>query len=160
MLSHSGLLGLAHRLLNVEPLPFGCISTEDCELMQIETVQEGRPCSRMPTLGQLTVYCSPQVTRVHLTADAIPLGLCIAGQQVSQLLVRLSDRLVVSLLGLLEHLLSQLNLRAVTSTVVETDLKIPRLPGDSSMPWTVSQQPWRALGTSWAAPSVQSVKGL
>ncbi len=33
MLSHSGPLGLVHRLLNVELLPFGCISTEDCELM-------------------------------------------------------------------------------------------------------------------------------
>ena len=33
MLSHSSPLGLAHRLLNVELLPFGCISTEDCELM-------------------------------------------------------------------------------------------------------------------------------
>ncbi len=33
MLSHSGPLGLAHRLLNIELLPFGCISTEDCELM-------------------------------------------------------------------------------------------------------------------------------
>ncbi len=33
MLSHSGPLGLAHRLLNEKPLPFGCVSTEDCELM-------------------------------------------------------------------------------------------------------------------------------
>jgi hypothetical protein len=33
MLSHSGPLGLVHHLLNVEPLPFGCVSTEDCELM-------------------------------------------------------------------------------------------------------------------------------
>jgi hypothetical protein len=33
MLSHSSPLGLAHCLLNVEPLPFGCISTKDCELM-------------------------------------------------------------------------------------------------------------------------------
>ncbi len=33
MLSHSGPLGLVHHLLNVELLPFGCISTEDCELM-------------------------------------------------------------------------------------------------------------------------------
>jgi hypothetical protein len=33
MLLHSGPLGLAHRLLNVEPLSFGCVSTEDCELM-------------------------------------------------------------------------------------------------------------------------------
>jgi hypothetical protein len=48
---------------------------------------------------------------VHLMADAIPLGLCVAGQQVPQfLLVQLGDCLVVSLLGLLEHLLSLLNL--------------------------------------------------
>jgi hypothetical protein len=33
MLSHSGPLGLAHCLLNVEPLPFGSVSTEDCERM-------------------------------------------------------------------------------------------------------------------------------
>ncbi len=33
MLLHSGPLGLAHRLLNVELLPFGCVSTEDYELM-------------------------------------------------------------------------------------------------------------------------------
>ncbi len=54
--------------------------------------------------------CSPRVTLVHLVADAIPLGLCVAGQQDPQLLVRLGDCLVVSLLGLLEHLLSLLNL--------------------------------------------------
>jgi hypothetical protein len=47
---------------------------------------------------------------VHLTADTIPLGLCIAGQQVPQLLVQLGDCLVLSLLSLLEHLLSLLNL--------------------------------------------------
>jgi hypothetical protein len=33
MLLHSGPPGLAHCLLNVEPVPFGSISTEDCELM-------------------------------------------------------------------------------------------------------------------------------
>jgi hypothetical protein len=33
MLSHSGPLGLAHCLLNVEQLPFGWVSTEDRELM-------------------------------------------------------------------------------------------------------------------------------
>jgi hypothetical protein len=33
MPSHSGPLGLAHCLLNVEPLPFGCISTKDYERM-------------------------------------------------------------------------------------------------------------------------------
>jgi hypothetical protein len=110
MLSHSGPLGLAHRLLNVEPLPSGCISTEDCELMQLKTVQEGHPRSRMPTFVHLTIYCSPRVKLVHLAADAIPLGLCVSGQQVPQLLVRLGDCLVLGILGFLEHLLGLLNL--------------------------------------------------
>ncbi len=43
-------------------------------------------------------------------ADVIPLGLCVAEQQVPQLLIRLGDCLVVSLLGFLEHLGSLLNL--------------------------------------------------
>ena len=64
----------------------------------------------MPTFGHLTNHCSPQATLVHLAADAIPLGLCVAGQQVPQLLVRLGNCLVVSLLGFLEHLLGLLNL--------------------------------------------------
>ncbi len=64
----------------------------------------------MPTFGHLTINCSPQVTLVHLAADAISLGLCVAGQQVPQLLVQLSNCLVVSLLGFLEHLLGLLNL--------------------------------------------------
>jgi hypothetical protein len=64
----------------------------------------------MPTFGHLTIYSSPQVTLVHLAADTIPLGLCITGQEVPQLLVRLGDCLVVSLLGFLKHLLSLLNL--------------------------------------------------
>ncbi len=110
MLLHSGPLGLAHCLLNIEPLPFCCVSTEDCELMQLEIVQEGRPGSRTPTFSHFTIYCSLQVTLVHLAADAIPLGLCVAGQQVPQMLVRLSNCLVVSLLGFLEHLLGLLNL--------------------------------------------------
>jgi hypothetical protein len=50
---------------------------------------------------------------MYLAADAIPLGLCITGQQVPQLLVQLSNCLVVSFLGLLEHLLSLLNLHLV-----------------------------------------------
>ncbi len=50
---------------------------------------------------------------VHLGADAIPLRLCIAGQQVPQLLVRLGDCLVMSLLGFLEHLNSLHNLHLV-----------------------------------------------
>ncbi len=110
---HRGPLGLAHCLLNVEPLPFGCISTEDCELMQLKTVSDGHPRSWTPTFGHLTIYCSPRVTLVHLAADAIPFGLCITAQQVPQLLVRLGNCLVTSLLGFLEHLLSLLNLHLV-----------------------------------------------
>ncbi len=54
---------------------------------------------------------------VHLAADAIPLGLCVARQQVPQLLVRLGDCLVVSLLGFLEHLLGLLNLHLARRTI-------------------------------------------
>ncbi len=63
-----------------------------------------------PTFGYLTVNSSPRAVLMHLAADAIPLGLCITGQEISQFPVRLGDCLVVSLLGFLEHLLSQLNL--------------------------------------------------
>jgi hypothetical protein len=79
--------------------------------MQLEKVQEGHPRSRTPTFGHLTIYCNPRVKLVHLAADAIPLGLCVTGQQVPQLLIRLGDCLVMSLLGLLEHTLSLLNLQ-------------------------------------------------
>jgi hypothetical protein len=47
---------------------------------------------------------------MHLVVDAIPLGRCVTGQQVPQLLVRLGNCLVMSLLGFLEHLLGLLNL--------------------------------------------------
>jgi hypothetical protein len=67
----------------------------------------------MPTFGHLTIYSSPRVVLVHLAADAIPLGLRVTGQEVPQLLVRLGDCLVVSLLGFLKHLLSLLNLHLV-----------------------------------------------
>ncbi len=40
MLLHSGPLGLVHCLLYVELLPFGCISSEDCELMQLKQSQK------------------------------------------------------------------------------------------------------------------------
>ncbi len=110
MLSHSSPLGLVHHLLNIELLPFGCVSTEDCDLMQLKIVQEGGPRLWTPTFGHLTIHCSPRVTLMHLVADAIPFGLCFAGQQVPQLLVRLGNCLVVSLLGFLEHLLGLLNL--------------------------------------------------
>ncbi len=48
---HSGPLGLVHRLLNVVPLPFGCISSEDRELMQLETVLESSPLTRVSSSG-------------------------------------------------------------------------------------------------------------
>ncbi len=66
---------------------------------------------------------------VHLAADAIPLGLCVAGQQVPQLLIRLSDCLVVSLLGVLEHLLSLLNLHLAGHNVYRHRDGVPRLRG-------------------------------
>ena len=71
----------------------------------------------MPTFGNFTIYCSPRVILVHLEADAIPLGLRVTGQQVPQLLVRLSNCLVVSLLGLLKHLLGLLNLHLAGNNI-------------------------------------------
>ncbi len=113
MLLHSGPLGLAHCLLNVEPLPFGSISTEDRELMQLKTDLEGHPHAWMPPYGHLTIYSSPRVMLVHLAANTIPLGLRIAGQEVPQLLIRIGDCLVMLLLGFLDHLLGLLNLHLV-----------------------------------------------
>ncbi len=111
MLSHSGSQGLAHRLLYVEPLPFGSISSEDCELMQLKTVLESSPHAWMPSFGNFTIYSDPWVTLVHLAANAIPLGLWVTGQEVPQKLVPLGDCLIVSLLGSLDHLLGLLNLK-------------------------------------------------
>ncbi len=66
---------------------------------------------------------------MHLAADAIPLGLCIAGQQVPQLLVRLGYCLVVSLLGFLEHLISLLNLHLAGHNVYRCQDGVLRLHG-------------------------------
>ncbi len=63
------------------------------------------------------------------TADAIPLGLCVAWQQVPQLFVRLGDCLVVSLLGFLEHLASLLNLHLAGCNIHRRWDGVPRLPG-------------------------------
>jgi hypothetical protein len=81
MLSHSGPLGLAHRLLNVEQLLFGSISTKDSELMQLKTFLEGHPCAWTPPYGHLNIFSSRQVTLMHLAANAVPLGLQITGQE-------------------------------------------------------------------------------
>jgi hypothetical protein len=66
---------------------------------------------------------------VHLAADAIPLRLCLARQQVPWLLVCLSNCLVVSLLGLLEHLLSLLNLYLVGRNIYARRDVVSRLRG-------------------------------
>ncbi len=95
--------------LNVEPLPFGRISTEDRELVQLKTVLESSPHVGMPPYSHLAVYSSPRVTLVHLAANTIPLGLRITGQEVPQLLVRLDDCLIILLLGFLEYLLHLLD---------------------------------------------------
>ncbi len=105
MLTQSGPLGLAHHLLNVAPLPFGCVSSDDCKLMQLETVLESDPQMRMPSCGNLTIYFSPKIMLVHLAANPSPLGLRIIGQEVPQKLVCLGISLVLSLLGFFEHLL-------------------------------------------------------
>ena len=61
-------------------------------------------------LWSLDHSLQPAITLVHLAADAIPLELCITGQEVPQLVIRLGNCLVVSLLGFLEHLFGLLNL--------------------------------------------------
>ncbi len=110
MLSHSSPLRLARHLQCVEPLPFDCISSEDCELMQLKTVSESSPHPQMPSFSHLTIYSSPPVTLAHLVANAIPLGLWVTGQEVPQKQDCLGNSLVVSLLGILEHLLGMRDL--------------------------------------------------
>jgi hypothetical protein len=83
-------------LLCVEPLPFGCVSSEDREVMQLKTVLESGLCSQTPSFCHLTVYSIPRVMLVHLAADAIPLGLCVTRQEIPQKLVCLGNSLVVS----------------------------------------------------------------
>jgi hypothetical protein len=110
MLSHSGSLGIMNHLLNVGLLPFGCIISEDRELMQLKTVLESSPPAWMPLYDHLTIYSSPQVMLVHLVANIIPSGLQTSGQEVPQLLLRLGNCLVVLLMGFLEHLLGLFDL--------------------------------------------------
>jgi hypothetical protein len=66
---------------------------------------------------------------VHLAAETIPLGLCITRQQVPQLLVRLGNCLVLSLLGFLEHLMSLLNLHLAGRNVYRHQDGVSRLRG-------------------------------
>jgi hypothetical protein len=129
MMSHSGSLGLAHRLLNVELLPFGIISTEDHELMQLKTVLEGHPHLQTLPFGHLIIHSSPQVTLVHLMANIILLGLHIVGQEAPRLLVCLGNSLVVSLLGFLEHLMGLLNLHLVGLNITIWQISVPEPSG-------------------------------
>ncbi len=74
MLLHSGLLGLAHCLLYVEPLPFGCISSEDCELMQLKTVLESSPCSKNAFLWSLDNLLQPTSYNCSSCGRLNPIG--------------------------------------------------------------------------------------
>ncbi len=68
----------------------------------------------------MTVHSSPRVTLVNLVANMVPLGLRIAGQKVSQLLVDFGNCLVMSLLEILEQGLLNLHLTGHDVTVAET----------------------------------------
>jgi hypothetical protein len=118
MLSHSCPLGLAHRLLYVEPLPFCRVSSKGCELILLKTVLESSPHVWMPLFSNFTVYSSPQIMLVHHVANAIPLGLHVTGQEVPQKLICVGNCLVVSLLGFFEHLLGLLNLQLADLHVI------------------------------------------
>jgi hypothetical protein len=71
---------------------------------------------------------------MHLVADVIPLRLHVTGQQIPQLLVPLGDCLIVSLLGLLEHLLSLLNLPLASRKVNRHQDGVSRLRGFLEIP--------------------------
>jgi hypothetical protein len=64
----------------------------------------------MPPFSPLTIHSSLRVTLVHLMANVIKLGLQIARQEVSQLLVDFGNCLIMSLLEILKQLLGLLNL--------------------------------------------------
>jgi hypothetical protein len=115
MLMHSGPLGLAHSLLNEVLLPFGHISSEDHELMQLKTVSKSSPPTWTPPCGHLTIHSSPQFMLVHHAANLMPLelGLQITRQEITQKLICLGNSLVVSLLGFFEHLLGLAELQLV-----------------------------------------------
>ncbi len=66
---------------------------------------------------------------MHLAADAISLGLCVARQQVPQLLIEIGNCLVMSLLGFLEHLLSLLNLHLAGHNIYRCRDGVSRLRG-------------------------------
>ncbi len=127
---HGGPLGLVHPLLNLVMLPFGCVSSEDRELMKLKTVLEGSPRMQTPPCGHLTIHSSPQVTLAYLAANLIPLGLRITRQEIPQKLIRLGISPVVSLPGFFEHLLGLAELQ-LASLLIFLELK-PLGPIDSS----------------------------
>ncbi len=115
-----GPLGLAHHhpLLYIVVLPFSHVSSEDYELMQLETVFEGNPQMRMPSHSHLAVYSSPQVMLVHLAADLNPLGLLLTRQEVLQEFVHLGHGLVMLLPGFSKHLSCLLNFHLTSFLVL------------------------------------------
>jgi hypothetical protein len=121
MLLHSGPLGLVHRLLYVETLPFGSIISEDRELMQLKTVLESSPRMGTPSFGYFILDSIPQVMLVHLTANMIPLGLSIPRQEVHQKSLRLGNCLAVNFLGFLDHLSSLPNIQLASLHVILGD---------------------------------------
>jgi hypothetical protein len=88
---------------------------------------------------------------VHLMADAITLGLCIAGQQVPQLLVRLGYRLVMSLLGFLEHLNCLRNLHLAGLNINRRRDGVSRLCGFLEIPERLGPS-YNSLGEYPALP--------
>ncbi len=65
----------------------------------------------------------------HLAANAIPLGVRITGQEVSQLLVDFGDCLIMSLLKFLEHLLGLPNLHLAGLNVNVRQDSVPQTSG-------------------------------
>ncbi len=78
MLMHSSPLELAHHLLYVVPLPFGHISSEDCEFMLLETVLESSSQTQTPSCSHSTIHSNPS-PRVMLVPPGKPDPIGTAG---------------------------------------------------------------------------------
>jgi hypothetical protein len=154
MLLHSGPLGLAHRMLNVEPLPFGSVSTEDRELMQLKTVSEGHPCVWTPSFGNFTIYSSPRVMLVHLVAtqsywDCDQTGGSSAAHTSWLLPCHEPSGILGASVGSAQSPPCGPPRQHPTRQCPWTQ----RILGDSTMPLTASQQPFQASCTLRLAPS-------
>ncbi len=122
MLLHSGPLRLVHCLLYVEPLPFGCISSEDHELVQFTTVLESSPHAWMPFFGNFTTYSKPMSCTCASCDKCNPIG-SARDRKGSSSEACTSWHLGMLFLGFLEHLLGLLNLQLVSLHVVHGRLR-------------------------------------